>query len=60
MYEKQNFVKGQILKAEDLNRIENGIVKNENAVIELTPIVSTTDITAGSAASSGRPYHVIE
>ena len=27
---------------------------------ELTPIVSTTDITAGSAASSGRPYHVIE
>ena len=26
----------------------------------LAPIVSTTDITAGSAASSGRPYHVIE
>ena len=26
----------------------------------LTPIISTTDITAGSAASSGRPYHVIE
>lgn len=26
----------------------------------LTPITSTTDITAGSAASSGRPYHVIE
>jgi hypothetical protein len=24
------------------------------------PIISTTDITAGSAASSGRPYHVIE
>lgn len=24
------------------------------------PIVSTTDIKAGSAASSGRPYHVIE
>lgn len=26
----------------------------------LTPIISETDITAGSAASSGRPYHVIE
>lgn len=26
----------------------------------MPPIVSTTDITAGSAASSGRPYHVIE
>ena len=26
----------------------------------LTPIVSTTDITAGSAASDGRSYHVIE
>ena len=67
MYEKQNFVKGQILKAEDLNRIEDGIVKiedgivkNEKAVIELTPIISTTDITAGSAAPNGRPYHVIE
>ena len=53
MYEKQNFVKGQILKAEDLNRIEDGIV-------ELQPIVSTTDITAGSAAPDDRPYHVIE
>lgn len=26
----------------------------------LTPIISETDITAGSAATSGRPYHVIE
>lgn len=26
----------------------------------LTPIVSTTDITAGSAAPDGRPYYVIE
>lgn len=26
----------------------------------LEPIVSTTDITAGSTASDGRPYHVIE
>ena len=26
----------------------------------LTPIVSTTDIAAGSAAPEGRPYHVIE
>ena len=29
-------------------------------VCALTPIISETDITAGSAASSGRPYHVIE
>ena len=27
---------------------------------DLTPIISTTDITAGSAAPEGRPYHVIE
>ena len=26
----------------------------------LTPIISTTDINAGSAAPDGRPYHVIE
>ena len=26
----------------------------------LTPIISETDITAGSAAPEGRPYHVIE
>ena len=26
----------------------------------LTPITSTTDITAGSAATDGRPYHVID
>ena len=26
----------------------------------LAPIVSTTDITAGSSAPNGRPYHVIE
>ena len=31
-----------------------------NKTDELAPIISTTDITAGSAASSGRPYHVIE
>lgn len=26
----------------------------------MTPIISTTDITAGSAAPDGRSYHVIE
>lgn len=31
-YEKQNFVDGEILKAEELNHIEDGIVN-----IELTP-----------------------
>lgn len=41
--------------------------KNRNAYLEqqlaskaLAPIISETDITAGSAASDGRPYHVIE
>lgn len=29
-------------------------------VCALTPIISETDITAGSAAPEGRPYHVIE
>lgn len=32
----------------------------ENIMNELKPIISTTDITAGSAAPNGRPYHVIE
>ena len=36
------------------------IAELDSKTNELTPIVSTTDITAGSAASSGRPYHVIE
>ena len=59
-YEKQNFTPKQILKASELNHIEDGIVDVENSVADLQPIVSTTDIAAGSAASSGRPYHVIE
>ena len=29
MYEKQNFVSGQVLKAEHMNHIEEGIVKSE-------------------------------
>lgn len=33
---------------------------DEADIAVLTPIVSTTDIGAGSPASSGRPYHVIE
>lgn len=32
----------------------------QDSIALLTPIISTTDITAGSAASGGRPYHVIE
>jgi hypothetical protein len=36
------------------------IAELDSKTNELTPIVSTTDIKAGSAASSGRPYHVIE
>lgn len=52
-YEKQNFQGGQVLKAEQLNHMEDGIAV-------LTPIVSTTDITAGSSAPDGRPYYVIE
>lgn len=52
-YEKQNFEDGKVLKAEHLNRMEDGIV-------ELQPIVSETDIEAGSTAESRRPYHVIE
>lgn len=31
-YNKQNFVDGQVLDAEHLNNIENGIVENENAI----------------------------
>jgi uncharacterized protein YlxW (UPF0749 family) len=73
-YEKQNFQGGQVLKAEHLNKIEDGIkavekdagnlqstVENLQSTVEnLQPITSTIDITAGSAASDGRSYHVIE
>lgn len=66
-YEKQNFEDGQVLKAEQLNKIEDGIKAVEeaagnlqSAVANLQPITSTTDITAGSTATSARPYHVIE
>lgn len=34
-YTKQNFIKGQTLKADHLNTIEDGIEANENALIEL-------------------------
>lgn len=34
-YEKQNFKKDQILEADHLNKIENGIVSNEEAITEL-------------------------
>ena len=36
-YEKQNFVSGHVLKAEELNKIEQGIVDNENALAEKQP-----------------------
>lgn len=36
-YTKQNFEKGQILTAENLNNIENGIVANEIAIAEKQP-----------------------
>lgn len=36
-YIKQNFYTNQILKAEHLNNIENGIVANENAIAEKQP-----------------------
>lgn len=35
-YEKQNFVSGQILKAEHLNHMEDGIEANEQAVAQLS------------------------
>jgi hypothetical protein len=59
-YEKQNFKPGQVLKAEQLNKIEDGIADVDNGVAKLQPIISTTDITAGSSAPDGRPYYVIE
>ena len=34
-YEKHNFIPDQVLKAEHMNEIENGIVSNENAISEL-------------------------
>lgn len=43
-----------------LNDFNNDIGELYTRTNALEPIVSTTDITAGSAASSGRPYHVIE
>jgi hypothetical protein len=66
-YKKQNFKDGQVLNADQMNKIENAIVETEElavaaaqGVTNLEPIISTTDITAGSAAPNSRPYHVIE
>lgn len=45
------------------NSVEDLNNRTDNLDVEvgaLTPIVSTTDIAAGSAAPEGRPYHVIE
>lgn len=36
-YTKQNFVTGQVLEAEQLNRIEDGIVANETALADKQP-----------------------
>lgn len=52
---------------QDLTDLNNSVDDlNERADIldvevgALTPIISETDITAGSSAPEGRPYHVIE
>lgn len=36
-YTKQNFIDGQVLKAEHLNKIEQGIVNNENEIANKQP-----------------------
>lgn len=66
-YKKQNFKDGQVLTADQMNKIENAIIETEELAVaaaqgatNLEPIISTTDITAGSAAPNSRPYHVIE
>lgn len=43
-----------------LIRRDGGQITPENIGAALAPIVSTTDITAGSTATSARAYHVIE
>lgn len=44
-YEKQNFVDGQVLKAEHLNHIEAGIEAVEESVGEIVDIVSVEQTT---------------
>lgn len=36
-YTKQNFTEGQVLKAEHLNKMEQGIIDNENALADKQP-----------------------
>lgn len=42
-YTKQNFIKGQILKADHLNAIETGIEANDLAVAELSEEIAEVD-----------------
>ena len=54
-YEKQNFVSGQILKAEHLNHMESGIESNANAVASLSeeiPAIDSTLTQEGEAADA--------
>lgn len=44
----------------DMGSMYGEVSANTDAIALLTPIISETDITAGSAVSDGRPYHVIE
>lgn len=50
MYQKQNFVKGQKLKAEEMNHIEDGIVAVEKSVKDLEELASAGGIHIGPDA----------
>lgn len=57
-YTKQNFVSGQVLKAEHLNNMENGIEANASAVTSPSAqIGAALSDTAGGAGKSERECH---
>lgn len=55
-YEKQNFTNGQVLTAEHLNRIEDGIIAAERTGGSSTAMIGEVTIYANKWVGSASPY----
>ena len=55
-YERQNFVKGQCLCAEDLNHIEDGIIALEKALEKYIPKETSVTLLLSAWVGTTSPY----
>lgn len=58
-YNKQNFIKGQILKADHLNAMETGIEANDQAIAELTEEIGELKESGSTGAWGAENAHCI-